>query len=371
MMIRPHSAIFLCLAYFLPRLAAAQEAPQSIPANDNKTAPFFAVYRWDISGLKKGEYDAYLKWINRSAVWPQSFQPQETWDNVRGGRWQLEAWGQWIAQHPGARLVYGVTILPGPWDRSGPKSGIDAGIPVSLREGAKGTYNHHFKILAENLVKHGLGGSILRPGWEFNGGWFTWRVANQADAEAFAEYWRQIVTTIRAVPGAEKLHFCWNPNIGWLSHPADKAWPGDEYVDSIGLDYYDDGYIPDSYPWPEGTSDVEIEIRRRKVWDHFYKGSQGLLWWREFAQEHNKPLAIPEWGVNQKPDGHGGLDNVYYVEKMHAFIADPNNNVFFHTYFDVQAPDGGHQLSPGTGNHQTLFPKAAKRFRELFGLPEQ
>lgn len=338
-------------------------------ADDNASPPHLATYRWDVSGLKRGEYANYAEWINRRSVWPEAFQPQQTWDHVRGGDWQLRPWGEYIAQNLGTRLIYSVTILPGPWDRSGPQSGTDAKVPVSLQEGAKGTYNQHFRILAENLVKHGLGDSILRPGWEFNGGWFTWRVTNPQDAEAFAGYWRQIVTTMRAVPGAEKLHFCWNPNIGWLSVKADLAWPGDAYVDSIGLDYYDDGYLPDTYPWPEGTPDKEIAARRQKVWDHFLNANYGLLWWRKFAREHGKPLAIPEWGLNKKPDGHGGLDNVIYIEGMHAFLTNPDNNVLFHCYFDVEAPDGGHQLSPGVDNKTTRFPEGARRFKELFGGP--
>ena len=350
----------------LPRGQAEQT--KSIPVNDNKTAPYLSVYRWDVSGLKNGEHDAYAKWLNRTSVWPQSHQPKDTWDNVRGADWQLEPWAEWMKKHPEARFTLSVSLLAGPWDNSGPKNGIDAGVPVSLAEGAKGKYNEHFKKLAENLVACGLGDSILRPGWEFNGGWMPWRVDNAEKATAFAAYWRQIVKTMRSVPGAEKLHFCWNPNIGHQAYPADKSWPGDEYVDSIGLDYYDDGYIKDSYPWPEGASEEEVQRRREKVWDHYLNSPYGLLWWKKFAKEHNKPLAIPEWGVNQKKDKHGGLDNVYYIEQMHAFITDPDNNVLFHCYFDVEAGDGWHQLSPGMNNYQTKFPKAAARFKELFGL---
>lgn len=129
-------------------------------------------------------------------------------------------------------------------------------------------------------------------------------------------------------------------------------------------------YNKDTYPWPEGTREAEIQSRRKQVWDYYLNADYGLLWWKCFATAHKKPLAIPEWGVNMKPDGHGGLDNVFYVEQMHAFITDPDNNVFFHCYFDVQAPDGGHQLSPGVdGTEKTRFPKSAARFKELFGLP--
>ena len=67
---------------------------------------------------------------------------------------------------------------------------------------------------------------------------------------------------------------------------------------------------------------------------------------------------------------HGGLDDVHFIEQMHAFITDPRNNVAFHCYFDINESDHGHQLSPGvsgTGKKEgTQFPKSAARFRELF-----
>ena len=40
---------------------------------------------------------------------------------------------------------------------------------------------------------------IIRPGWEFNGGWFPWAANGQA--AAFIGYWQQIVNTMRSVPG--------------------------------------------------------------------------------------------------------------------------------------------------------------------------
>ena len=54
--------------------------------------------------------------------------------------------------------------------------------------------------------------------------------------------------------------------------------------------------------------------------------------------------------------------------KANAFINDPANNVYFHCYFDVQAGDGAHQLSPGkNGDETTIFPLASAKFKTLFG----
>jgi len=261
-----------------------------------------------------------------------------------------------------------VPLLPGPVDGSGPTQGnIDLSKPVSLEKGATGEYNHHFKQLAENLVKYRLADSILRLGWEFNGDWYTWRAKGKE--KFFAEYWRQIVKTMRAVPGTEKLQFCWNPTLGDQQFPAEQAWPGPKFVDYVGLDVYDETWNPDTYPFPPGASPELIEQRQKKVWDEWLMGSKwGLAFWSKFARQQGKPLAIPEWGVNKREDGHGGLDNPLFIERMHAFIAERANNVAFHCYFDVNAPDGHHQLSPGkSGNENVAFPKSAAKFRVLFG----
>jgi hypothetical protein len=333
-------------------------------------APYLATYRWGAAnsggGAKANE--VYAQWIRQPVVWAEDFMPVDRWDNnIEGGSWQLDEWSQWKKAVLGRRLILSVPLLPGGWDLSGPKSGVGAGKPVSLEAGANGDYNIHFQKLAENLVRHGLDDSVLRLGWEFNGGWYNWRAAK--NPQAFAGYWQQIVKTMRAVPGAEKLQFCWNPALGWLQFPSEKAWPGDEYVDYVGLDIYDDSWVKDTYPWPADAAPEEIEKRRKTVWqDALYYGNHGIKFWSDFAAKHNKPFSIPEWGVSSRKDTHGGLDNPYFIQQMHDFITDPKNNVAFHCYFDVQAPDGRHQLSQGIKGTDTIeFPLSSAKFLELFG----
>ena len=192
---------------------------------------------------------------------------------------------------------------------------------------------------------------MVRLGWEFNGGWYAWRAGG--DPAAFAAYWREVVKTMRAVPGSKGLRFCWNPALGWQQFPAEKAWPGDDWVDVVGVDAYDDSWLKDTYPFPEGAGRAEVEARRRAVWNKvLLNGDHGLKFWRDFAVVHKRPFAVPEWGVDRRSGGHGGLDNPYFIEQMHAFFTAPANGVYFHCYFDVQAPDGGHQLSPGQGRQR-------------------
>lgn len=362
----PFTRCALLIPLLLPLNAFAAESTDDLPMSK---APYLAVYRWAAANRNGGAggNEAYARWIGRPVVWAEDFEPWDHWEHIEGGDWQLGEWAEWKKAIPGRRLILSVPLLPGPWDRSGPKTGPRAGQPVSLAAGARGDYNAHFKKLAENLVRHALADSIIRPGWEFNGGWYTWRAGE--DPNAFVGYWRQIVRTMRAVPGTEKLQFCWNPAQAYQQFPAEQAWPGDEWVDIVGVDLYDDSWQQGTYPLTPDMSREEMDRRRKLVWDKvLLNGNHGLIFWRDFALKHNKPFAIPEWGVNKRPDGHGGLDSPFFIEQMHAFITDPANRVHFHCYFDVQAPDGGHQLSPGrSGNEKTEYPEAAARFRELFG----
>jgi hypothetical protein len=358
-------AIWASLAV-LPGLAGA-ESPVDFPTS---AAPYLAAYRWGAANKHGGAAanEAFARWLSRPVVWAEDFEPNERWDSLEGGDWQLGEWSRWKKAVAGRWLILSVPLLPGSWDRSGPRQGDGVGKPVSLAAGALGDYNARFKKLAEHLVHDSLADSVLRLGWEFNGGWYNWRAGE--NPQAFAKYWQQIVRTIRAVPGTEKIQFCWNPALGYQQFPAEKAWPGDEWVDFVGLDVYDDSWLANTYPFPPGASREQIDQRRRTVWDKVVlHGDHGLMFWRDFAAEHRKAFSIPEWGVDDREGGHGGLDNAMFVEQMHAFIADRANRVFFHCYFDVQASDGGHQLSPGLhGTDVTRFPQASARFRSLFGV---
>jgi hypothetical protein len=345
-------------------------AAKLLPLNDNTAAPYTAVYRWGQRGCIEGRYDAYAQWLNRKGVWAEDFMPNEGWDKIMGEEWQFGTWGPWVQKDPKhRRYILSVPLLPGPWDRSGPRQGPGQE-PVSLKLGAEGKYNTYFETLAKNLVKYKLGNTILRLGWEFNGGWYTWRVDNAEEAKFFAEYFRQIVTTMRAVPGTQDLKFCWNPNVMWMGYDIELAYPGDEFVDDIGIDIYDQSWIKNTYPIPSCASESEIMSRQKRAWNEGLNNKNwGLQFWAKFAKRHKKPLSIPEWGVFIREDGHGGGDNPFFIEEMYKFIHNPDNNVIYHCYFDVHAGDGDHQLVPEP-NRTTQFPKSAEKFHELFVLPK-
>ncbi|HTZ10323.1 MAG TPA: glycosyl hydrolase, partial [Acidimicrobiales bacterium] len=234
--------------------------------------------------------------------------------------------------HSPYRLVLGIPIIPG---------------TGTLAQGATGAYDQYFTVLARNLIADDEGNAILRLGWEFNGNWFPWSVATAADAADFAAYWRQIVTTIRAVPG-QHFQFLWNPNApSPTPYTPDQAYPGDAYVDYVGTDVYDN-YFGDGAFLPS----VGWENQLQQQW--------GLDWLESFAAQHHKPIAIPEWSDEYRDDNLGFGDDPSFIDHMAAWFVSAKV-----AFADVWCYDSSatyrNNLLDGT------FPKALAEFKLDFG----
>jgi hypothetical protein len=345
----------IALAFAVATVKAAPVLP-----TDNTAAPYMGLYGWGLSGTNNiSHIHTTASWLYRSSLWAEDFLATDSWTNLEGPGWALAPAQSWLRANPGAKYILTVGMLP-----SSPTG-------CTLAQGATGTYNSHFQTLAQNLVSRGLADStIIRLGHEFNGGWYTWKVASQADAFNYAAYWQQVVNTMRAVPGAGNIKFVWNGSCTtWTSYSVADAYPGDAYVDYVGVDIYDQSWAANTYPYPSGATPAQILAAQQNAWAaNSGTANNGLAVWKNIAVAHSKPLTIPEWGVCQRTDGHGGLDDTYYVQQMYNFIEDPANNVYFHVYFDASPGDGAHQLTQLPGGSATLFPNSAALFRKLFGV---
>ncbi|GGK80828.1 hypothetical protein GCM10012284_13480 [Mangrovihabitans endophyticus] len=95
---------------------------------------------------------------------------------------------------------------------------------------------------ARNLAAQGKP-LLLRWGWEMNGDWFAWGgAANGKDPGGYVTVWRRLHRIFRE-EGADNVAWVWSPN--WNSSP-DASWnrmqryyPGDDYVDWVGVSGYD------------------------------------------------------------------------------------------------------------------------------------
>ncbi|MDQ1665665.1 MAG: hypothetical protein QOH75_1696 [Actinomycetota bacterium] len=251
------------------------------------------------------------------------FPPTSSWAGITGQHWLLDPY-----RGSGLALEYSLPLLP---------DGVAAdGSAWTLEGCARGEYDAQWATLGRNLVNGDLASTVVRPGWEFNGSWYKWNAAGKV--EAFVDCFRRVVTTMRAVPG-NSFTFNWNPNLGAGAFPAELAYPGDAYVDVVGIDVYDTSWT--WYPTPSGVS---VEKARQSAWSWVLNGDHGLTFWSSFARQHGKPMSISEWGVTWRSDGHGGGDNPYFIDRMMDFIADPVNNVVVNHYFNTHSPALSHDL---------------------------
>jgi hypothetical protein len=239
-----------------------------------------------------------------------SFLDDTSWQKMENPSW-------FISQFAGSKysMIWGVPMLPNIGN-------------YSLAAGAGGAYDQYFVTLAQGLVSGGQGNSIIRMGWEFNEGWAPWAASGQATN--FIAYWRQIVTSMRSVPGAN-FQFEWNPNIGAQSAGNLAAfYPGNDYVNLIGLDVYDISW--GSYP---GAA---------KLFSTLLTEPYGLNWLTSFAAQQGKPMTLPEWGLGWGASDNGapvtdpgsetsGGDDSTFINDMAGWIA--THHVVEATLWDV------------------------------------
>jgi hypothetical protein len=321
-------------------LAAAYAVPASIAGTPQIVLPAVDTARVVPMGVYHGPgntsaVELFEQRLGRNVELAHDYLDKRSWKRMTNVGWMTK---RWAAAGFSGRMVYTVPMVP---DTGG-----------SLKQGAAGRYNGHFRLLARRLVAGGQGNATLRIAPEFNGKWFKWTMDVPNGGALYARYWRQIVRTMRAMPGAN-FKFDWAVNAGsaWIDHGkrqlrAATAYPGDDVVDYIGMDVYDQSWAP----------------HRRsatKRWKEFVNQVDGLNWQARFAAAHDKQMSFPEWGLVRRRDGHGGGDNPYFIAQMHNWIQ--THQIAYHVYFESTDPNAVYGVFSGG------FPRAAKSFVQFFG----
>ncbi len=90
----------------------------------------------------------------------------------------------------------------------------------------------------------------LRIAHEMNGDWYPWCIGvNGNTAAQYVAAWRHVVDLFRA-EGATNVRWVWCPNVAYTgSAPFASVYPGDAYVDWIGLDGYNRGTSAPGSSW--------------------------------------------------------------------------------------------------------------------------
>ncbi|MCL8017876.1 glycoside hydrolase family 26 protein [Streptomyces sp. AS02] len=253
-----------------------------------------------------------------------TYLPGDVWHNIEGAHGFLDSWAKWRRAKADRLLVLNVPMM----DRN-EENVPDDDVRELLRRGASGEFDDHFEALAERLVDLDVPDTVIVLGWEMNGVTYTHRCG--PDPESWKRYWQRIVTVMRSVPG-QKFRFDFAPSRGMDAIPWPECYPGDEFVDILGMDAYDQ---------PGGLS-----------FDEQVSEPYGLQHHVDFARRHRKPISYPEWGLFRNGD------NITYMLRMLAWMDE--HKPLYNTITDY-CPHGVWLCSDN--------PRAAALYRALLSRP--
>lgn len=269
------------------------------------------------------QYNSFSKWLGKPVQYRVVFTARNAWSDV-SDPYYLEATKHWLYSDPAHFEVMSVPLL------------LNANDTFStVISGQRDTV---FRKLAENISAMGQTEKvIIRLGWEYNGNWFAWSAIK--DPAGYKEAYRQVVSVMRnAAPG---IRFDWTTDFqSYSTFDWTSAYPGDDVVDIVSMDVYDE--------YNRGWSDIE-------------NAPTGLKAFRAFAKLHHKPEAYPEWGCSTGSHGHG--DSPEFIARFYGWLKDGAPNVLYQAYWNTNlgGPDAAIE-GPRSGR----VPLAASKYRVLF-----
>ena len=212
---------------------------------------------------------------------------------------------------------------------------VQTGFP-DFATAANGGYNANYKKTLEQLVPYASEIYAVRIDSEFNGDWEATTPFGKTtvSTDTWIAGFRNLALTVRKFLPSAKI--IWNPNVGHFS--PFPYYPGDDVVDLVGIDIYCfKKYHPTS----------------AACWSDYLDHANGvnLTTIANFSRQHNKPIAIPEWG-DTFGDG-------YMIGQMRTWM--DNNDVVAHAYWD-----SGDDLEPDT-SALPLLPVNQKAYVDAFG----
>lgn len=129
---------------------------------------------------------------------------------------------------------------------------------------------------------------IFRPWHEMDGNWFWWG-AGHCTPEQYKELYRYTASYLKDKLGVHNMLFAWSPDCNFMNEEEYlKYYPGDDYVDLVGMDEYED--MKPQYP-------IEIAANKIKIVS-------------DYAQKHNKLAALTETGLE------GIKDSTWFTQRL-------------------------------------------------------
>jgi hypothetical protein len=213
---------------------------------------------------------------------------------------------------------------------------------------ASGQYDGAVTGIVQAWARAGFSNLVFRPGWEMN---LTGPTFAGDDAQSQADWvkaFQHVYTVLHQAAAAQgvAVQVVWNPSTTNYSNSyvTTNLYPGDGYVDVVGIDMYadlhpysDSSPTPTYHDWNTGLEDSTVAqfiadpVNRMHYWSH-----PAATRWAEdssgghsqsfdslvrFAALHGKPLAIPEAGAGNSDWGVDVADDAAFPQWLSQQLA--------------------------------------------------
>jgi Glycosyl hydrolase family 26 len=211
----------------------------------------------------------------QASQWPQSI---DRYGQIVGRRPVIVSY-----YHQWDSTPFVASELRGAWDRGAvpmitwePMS--YAGRRFPLRAIARGRFDHYVRSAARVAAAWGKP-LLLRFAHEMNGNWYPWGAGLDGNTpHAYKVAWRRVVRIFRR-NGADNVKWVWTPYTNQFGGvPFERFYPGDRWVDWVGLDGFNWGYGGRSYSFRQ-----------------LFGSSYGVL-----ARISQRPMMIAEVGTTDR-----------------------------------------------------------------------
>ena len=250
----------------------------------------------------------------------------------------VDLYGDSSSQSNFLSSIWGEFIQAGTWESYGANKpqitistplGFGAQNPTPAEASANfnaitsGTYDSAYQYEGNALVAAGYSNAIIRLGWEMNGNWYPWEATNAPSLYVAA--YQHVHDVLAAIPGSA-FKFDWCGDAGQSTNIMTEAYPGDSYVDYVGMDIYD-------------KTGINVSNELSSI--------------ASLAETHDKQVSYPEWALCNVPG-----DDPSFIQAMSNFMnslpASGAGSLGYESYFmgdpsnDNTAPhsfDGNYPLS--------------------------
>jgi mannan endo-1,4-beta-mannosidase len=185
---------------------------------------------------------------------------------------------------------------------------------------------------------------IFRPYHEFDGNWFWWG-KRHCSRDEFVKLWQVTVEYLRTYKKMNNILYAFSPDRNfWNEKDFLERYPGDEYVDILGMDDYHDFNL-------SGDSSLWVQKKLKII--------------SAVAEKKNKVAAFTETGAERIPD------STWFTKRLYRMLDDDSVKIAYVMLW--RNAHRGHFYAPYPGHPSAQdFIEFRKKPRIMFGddLPD-